>query len=158
MKSLPEAESPLRIDGVLAEMRDQLQPLRFAAGERVQRLAQPDVTEPDFIQDVEAVANLFRFSDLREELDRLAHRHLEDVVNGLAVKLDPQDVRLGTVCLRIPRNARKDRSGTASRSSRSRCRNNARSGRLPELKEKALAVSPCAIASGSAAKSSRTRS
>src|SRR3954465_14174271 len=77
-----------------AEMADQLEPLRFAAAERVQRLAESDVAEPDFIEHVERIAQLLLFANLREELDRFAHRHLQDVVDRFPVEQHPQDMRL----------------------------------------------------------------
>ena len=59
-------------------------------------MPQPQISEPDFIEHVELVAELFRFADLREELDRFADRHLEDVVDRFSEDLHAQDVRLET--------------------------------------------------------------
>ena len=80
-------------------MPDQFQPLRFAAGQRVERLAQPQITKPDFLEHIQRFAELFRFADLREELDRFAHGQLEHVVDRFAVELDLQNVRLEATAL-----------------------------------------------------------
>ena len=93
-EKLAARDSPFSRDAMFAEMRDELEPLRFAAGQRIQRLAEPDVAEADFIEHVETVAEPLRFADLREELDRFADRQLEHVVNRFAVELHAQDVRL----------------------------------------------------------------
>ena len=63
---------------VIRQMADELEPLRFAAGKSIERLPEPQVTEPDFVEHVERIAQLCRFADLREELDRFAHRQLEE--------------------------------------------------------------------------------
>src|SRR4051794_35216579 len=75
-------------------MCNQFQTLRFAAGESVQRLTEPQVTKSDFIKDIEFAAELFGLANQREELDRFTYCHLEDVVDRSAVQLHFQDVRL----------------------------------------------------------------
>src|SRR5437764_3428385 len=80
----------------IGEVSDELKPLRFAAGKRVERLAEPQISEPDFIQNIERIAELFRFADQREKLDRFVNSQLEHVVNRLLVQLHAQDVRLKT--------------------------------------------------------------
>ena len=55
--------------------------MRFAAGQRCRRLAQPQVTQPDVIQHAQTVRNLRHFA---KERDRLAHRHAQHFVNVLA--------------------------------------------------------------------------
>src|SRR5205085_2923112 len=80
----------------IGEVPDEFQPLRFAAGKRVERLAEPQISEPDFIQNIERIAELFRFADQREKLDRFVNSQLEHVVNRLLVQLHAQDVRLKT--------------------------------------------------------------
>ena len=62
-------------------MPDQFQPLRFAAGQNIERLTQPQISEPHLIQHLEFVSQLLRFTDLGEELDRFADGHLQNVVN-----------------------------------------------------------------------------
>ncbi len=114
---------------MFTEMPTEFEPLRFAAGKSIQRLTEPEVAEPDFLEHSERIAKRLRFADLREKLDRFADRQLEHVVNRFAVQLDPQNVRLKAAAFAFRATHDKDRSGIASRSSRSRCRSNVRSGR-----------------------------
>ena len=44
-----------------AEVGDELEPLRFAAGESVERLAETQVSEADFLQDCERTGERFAF-------------------------------------------------------------------------------------------------
>src|SRR5205085_8175669 len=76
------------------EVSDELETLGFAAGKRIERLSQTQVTEPDFIQHVELVAKRFRLPDLSEELNRFADGHLQNVVDRFPIDLYPENVRL----------------------------------------------------------------
>ena len=71
----------LRAGALVREVPDEFEPLRFAARKRVERLTEPQITETDFVENIERIAELFRFADLREKLDRFADRQLEHVVN-----------------------------------------------------------------------------
>ena len=75
-------------------MPDELEPLRFAAGKSVERLAESQITEPDFLQHVERSGERLLLPRSREKLDRLAHGHLEHFVNRFAVEFHFQHVRL----------------------------------------------------------------
>ena len=64
-------------------MPDQLQPLRFATGKRVQRLTEPQITESNFLEHFQTGGN-FRtalVTELRKELNCFTHRQLEHVMN-----------------------------------------------------------------------------
>ena len=65
----------------IGQVPDEFEPLRFAAGKRVERLAESQITEPDFIQNIERIAEFFRFADQREELNGFVDGQLEHVVN-----------------------------------------------------------------------------
>ncbi len=70
-------------------MRGELDALGLAAGERGRGLAEADVAEADLVEDGELV------DDLRvpgEEAQRLAHGHVQDVVDGLVLVVDLEDV------------------------------------------------------------------
>ena len=43
----------------VGQVPDELEPLRFAAGKRVQRLTEPQIAEPDFLQDERAAGRAF---------------------------------------------------------------------------------------------------
>src|SRR5438270_4625924 len=70
------------------QVANKLQPLRFAATERVQRLTESQITEADFIQNVERFGKRFHFTDLGEKLNRLVHGQLEQIVNRFVVKFN----------------------------------------------------------------------
>ena len=80
----------------IGEMPDEFQPLRFAAGKRVERLSEPQIAEPNFFEHIERLRKIFLLADLREELNRFGHGQLEHVVNRFAVQLHLQHVRLKT--------------------------------------------------------------
>ena len=71
--------------GDLGELGRELDPLRLAAGELRRRLAEADVVEADVVQGLQPPGDL---RDRREELDRLADRHLEHVGDRLALVAD----------------------------------------------------------------------
>ena len=75
-------------------MPDEFQTLRFAARQGVQRLAESQITESNFIQHIERIGETLLFADPSEELDRFAHGQLEHVVNRLVVQFNFQHVRL----------------------------------------------------------------
>src|ERR1700693_562951 len=80
--------------GVFCEVSNQLQALRFAAGKRVQGLAEAQVTQANFIQNIERLGEGLEFADLPEELDRFVNSQFEQIVNRLAVQFNFQDMRL----------------------------------------------------------------
>ena len=49
----------------VGQMPNELEPLRFAAGKGVQRLAEPEITEPDFLEHRERPRERFRFAERR---------------------------------------------------------------------------------------------
>ena len=57
------------------------------------------ITETDFVQNIERPGKRFYFADLGEELNRFVDRELEQIVNRFAVQFDFQDVRLKTFAL-----------------------------------------------------------
>ena len=72
-------------------MRGQLHALRLAARKRRRRLPQPQITEPDLIQH----RQLFQQLGLPgKEAQRLLHRHLQHVVNVLALVLHVENLCL----------------------------------------------------------------
>jgi len=75
----------------LAEMRGQLQALRFSAGKRCRRLPEAQVAESNFIQDPEFGNNL---GNVDEERQSFAHRQLQYLVNILPVMPDFQNPAL----------------------------------------------------------------
>src|SRR5450755_1416837 len=75
-------------------MPDEFQSLRFAAGKRVQWLTEAQIAQPNFSQNIEPITDRFGLADLREKLNRFTHRQLEQVVNGFAMQLHSQNVRL----------------------------------------------------------------
>ena len=70
-----------RAGAFVREVPNEFEPLRFAAGKSVERLAEPQITEPDLVQDIERMAELLGFADLPEKLDRFTDGQLENVVN-----------------------------------------------------------------------------
>ena len=91
----------IRVRRFVRQMPDQLQPLRFAAGQGVERLPEPQITEAHFIEHIEFVAEFLGFANLREKLDCFTYRHLEDAVDRFSVELDAQDVRLKTAAFAL---------------------------------------------------------
>ena len=75
-------------------MPNELEPLRFAAGQSVERLTQPQITEPNLLQDEERSGQRLRFSQRGEKLHRLAHRELKHFVNRAPCQLHLLHVRL----------------------------------------------------------------
>ena len=71
-----------------AKMTDHLQSLRFTAGQRVERLAKPQITDSDFLQDAERLRQCLLFADLSEELNRFAHGQPEQIMYRFAVQSD----------------------------------------------------------------------
>src|SRR6267154_5834675 len=82
--------------GSVRQMSDQLQPLRFAAGQGVQRLTQPQITKPNFVEHFEAVGNSRAaiFAGSRKEVNGFADREFKNVVNRFLVQAHLQHVRL----------------------------------------------------------------
>ena len=73
--------------GFLGQFRGQLHALGFAAAERRGLLADLEITQPDFLQRLENVANLRHGA---EELLGLVHRHVENVGNIASLVSDFQ--------------------------------------------------------------------
>ena len=69
-------------------MRSELDALGFAAGERGGGLAEADVSQSHFVEDVELVDN---FGEAGEVGERFLDRHVEDVVDVAALVLDVED-------------------------------------------------------------------
>src|SRR2546429_2777601 len=74
-----------------AEMRGELQALRFSAGERCRRLSETQVAESNFVQDSEFGNNLWNIDEKRQGL---ANRQLQYFVNILPVIADFQNAAL----------------------------------------------------------------
>src|SRR6266404_2302241 len=83
----------------LYQMADELQPLGFAAAQRIQRLPQLQITKTDFLQNFERIGDEFLFSDLREPCCRFRDREFENSVNRFAVQLDFEHVWLEAASL-----------------------------------------------------------
>ena len=81
----------------VGEVSHQFQPLRFAAGKRVERLTEPQITETNFFEHVERIGQTFLLADPAKELDRFVHSQVEHVVNRFAVHLNFEHVRLKSV-------------------------------------------------------------
>mgnify|MGYP003694175915 CR=1 FL=1 len=64
---------------VRRQVRGDLDPLRLAARERRRRLAQSQIAEADFVEHLQAPQHLRRAA---EERQRLAHGHVEDLVDA----------------------------------------------------------------------------
>ena len=79
---------------------DEFQPLRFAAAEHVQRLAEREIAEPDLLQHDERLDH-FLFAELGEKTDRLADRQLEHVVDGFLREANLQHMRLVAFALAL---------------------------------------------------------
>ena len=78
------------------QMSNQFQPLRFAAGERVQRLSKAQITEANFFEHRKRLGQSRFFADLGKELDRFAHSQFEQIVDRFSVQFHIQHVRLKT--------------------------------------------------------------
>src|SRR5438552_7423610 len=52
----PRGAVLFRADTLIGQMPDEFEPLRFTAGKRVERLAEPQLTEPSFIENIERTA------------------------------------------------------------------------------------------------------
>src|SRR5437870_11329756 len=70
------------------QMPDEFQTLRFTAGESVQRLTEPQITEPDFIEYIQRLGETPLFANLSEKMDRFAHGQLQDIVNRFVVQFN----------------------------------------------------------------------
>src|SRR5215468_2681802 len=73
------------------QVRGQLDALRLAAGERRRRLAQPQVTESDVVEDFQLAGDAVA---VREEGHRLADGHVQNLVDVPAPVFDVEDRRL----------------------------------------------------------------
>ncbi|HZJ16036.1 MAG TPA: hypothetical protein VFD27_13370, partial [Chthoniobacteraceae bacterium] len=80
----------------VGQVPDELEPLRFAAGQSVERLTEPKITEPNLLQDAERPCQRLCFSQSGEKLHRFAHRELKHFVNRAPCQLDLLYVRLET--------------------------------------------------------------
>jgi hypothetical protein len=66
-------------------MTDQFEPLAFATGERVDGLAELEITEPDFLQELQTPDSPSRRSGLgkvRKKSDDLFDSGIEDIGDG----------------------------------------------------------------------------
>src|SRR5437764_452742 len=71
------------------EMRRELDSLRFTARKRRRRLAQAKITQAYFIQHAQTICDLIYVA---EEGDRLAHSHVQNIVNVLAAITHVEDL------------------------------------------------------------------
>ena len=74
--------------------RGELEALRFSTAEHIQGLAELQVVEAHLGQQAKRSADRFCFGSFGEEGDRLAGRHLEDVVDRFAAVADGEDTLL----------------------------------------------------------------
>ena len=111
---------------VSAEMGRQLDALGLAARERRQRLAEPQVLEPDVGQGLQAAAHVLHVG---ERLERLGDRQVEHVADAATLPAHLEDLGLEARPVALARTARRRRRGTASRCARSRRRCTSRSAR-----------------------------
>src|SRR5438105_709624 len=88
-----------RSGALLYQMADELQPLGFAAAQRIQRLPQSYITESHFLQNCKRIGKRFLLSDLREPCRRFRHREFEHIVNRFAAKFNFEHVRLEAASL-----------------------------------------------------------
>ena len=110
------------LGALIGKMADQLEPLRFAAGEDIEGLAETEIAEADLLEDAQRVGDLLAkagagaaaigvFEDLgavlRKELDCFRDGGIEDVVDRFAVDLYFQDVGLEALAVTL-RAADKD--------------------------------------------------
>src|SRR3954451_15796958 len=79
------------IAGLRREVRRDLDPLRFAAGQRGRGLTETQVAEADLVEHLKASQDFRRGA---EERQRLADRHVEDLVDASAAILDLEHLRL----------------------------------------------------------------
>ena len=86
---------------LLDEMVDELQPLGLAAAQRVDRLAEPQVIEPDLGQKPERAGDRPTRVERFEKFDRLAGGHLEHVVDRFSFDLDGEDRRAEAFALAL---------------------------------------------------------
>ena len=70
-----------------AQLRGQLDPLRLSSGEGGGRLSQPDVGEAHIVEGLNLPLNC---GHVFEEVQRLLHRHVENIVDGFPLVLDLQ--------------------------------------------------------------------
>src|SRR5947209_8217264 len=77
--------------GALREIGGELDALRFAARKRCGRLAEAEVAEAHVVEDAQAVTDL---RGVAEKRHRLAHSHVENIVDVLAAVANVQDLRL----------------------------------------------------------------
>ena len=66
-------------------MPHEFEPLAFAAGERVDRLAEPQVTEADLLQQLQAGAGAvgrLGVGKARQEVNRFIHGRFEHIADG----------------------------------------------------------------------------
>ena len=80
--------------GAVGQMPDELEPLRFAARQGVERLTEPQIAKPHFLQDEERPGERSSLTERGEKLDCLAHRQLEHFMNRAPFQLHLLHVRL----------------------------------------------------------------
>ena len=77
---LPAASPRLR--SAPRQVAHQLEPLAFPAGQRVDRLPQPQITQPDFLQESQAgrrPRRVARLAKAVQELDGFIHRRFQQI-------------------------------------------------------------------------------
>src|SRR5437762_460757 len=78
----------------VGEMPNELESLRFAARQSVERLAQPQITEPNFLENEKGPGKGASFTECREKLDRLTDRKFQDFVDRPPFQAHLQYMRL----------------------------------------------------------------
>ena len=91
MAPSPPSDARLASRAVGLQVRGQFHALRFAAGERGRRLAQPQVAEADFVEHAQFLGDL---GDVGEELQGLADGQVQHVVDVLALVANVEHLRL----------------------------------------------------------------
>src|SRR5687767_1055042 len=82
-------------------MSSKFNSLRFTAGQRGRRLAQPEIPETDLVQHAQTVRDLRHFA---KEVDCFAHRHVEHFVNVLAAISHVENLLLESCALALLAN------------------------------------------------------
>ena len=86
------------VAGVRRQVRRDLDPLRLAARQRRRRLAEPQVAEADLVEHLQPAQHLRRAA---EEGQRLAHGHVEHLVDAAPAVFHLEHLRLEALALAL---------------------------------------------------------